>query len=164
MQSYLLSCVNRFQTFSSKTSGASIVSFFVFLSSLLSNGRHELSMAYITHPSDQRSQELLYGLALRISGATYPNVPNGSMAFWPGPSILERPKSTILGTEVSELSVIIMFSSLMSRWTIPRLWRYYRPRAIWYEISHTRLSLILKFRESKYSYKESPFMYSRTMK
>ena len=66
---------------SSKMSGASHVFLIISSSSLSSNGRNVVNMAYIMQPSDQRSQELLYGSEQRISGAAYPSVPNGSCAF-----------------------------------------------------------------------------------
>jgi len=65
-------------------------------------------------PILQTSQLKVYGCFLSTSGATYPRVPNGSVAVYFGPIILERPKSTILGIAESKVELIIIFSSFRS--------------------------------------------------
>lgn len=71
-------------------------------------------------PRLHRSHAGPYGSFLKTSGAAYPRVPKGSSAFSEGPTIFARPKSANLGIDFSVESLIITFSSLMSRCTIPK--------------------------------------------
>ena len=114
-------------------------------------------------PKLHTSAVLQWSFPSNISGGQYAIVPNLSLDFSSTMNIFESPKSISLGRAYwPSLLVIMMFSSLMSLCTIPKLWRYFTALRIEYSI-FLALASFMKFLFMN-SKRSRPSRYSRTIK
>ena len=92
-------------------------------------------------PNDQMSTLVVYDSPRKISGATYPGVPQAVNITLASPMTLPSPKSTILIGESGSWEVYMRFSGLRSRCAMPSKWAWCIPAAIWRTASAASFSV-----------------------